>query len=397
MRLRYADEDEAFRSELLAWLEEHPPPTPEERTRRLSSSDMPDWARRWQRTLYDGGWLVPGFPPEWGGRNATAEQQMIYFEVFADRDIPRSVNPQGLSIAAASLLDYGTEDQIEQLAIPTLRGEVAWCIGMSEPGAGSDLAGLSTRAVRDGDEFVVNGQKVWTSGAHHSDWCFCYVRTDPSAPKHKGISAFVIDMATPGITCRPLPELTEPDYADFNEVFFEDVRVPASNLVGELNGGWAITQGSLAHERAMLWIMNASTLQRSVRGLIGLRDRLGPDGRPLREDPKFRDDVARLYIDGQAAMLIGYRGFALAVDGKPSPEHGILKAFTSESERELDLIAMEALGPDGIDQSIMGEPINRSGSWADQYLRSFAGTIAGGTSEIQRNIIAERILGLPRV
>ena len=397
MRLRYSDEDEAFRDELLAWLEEHPPPTPEERIGRRSSSDMPEWARRWQRTLFDGGWLVPGYPPEWGGRNASAEQLMIYFEVFADLDIPRSVNPQGLSIAAASLLDHGTEDQITQLAIPTLRAELAWCIGMSEPGAGSDLAGLSTRAVLDGDEFVVNGQKVWTSGAHHSDWCFCYVRTDPSAPKHKGISAVVIDMSTPGITCRPLPELTEPDYADFNEVFFEDVRVPAANLVGELNGGWAITQGSLAHERAMLWIMNASTLQRSVRGLVALGDRLGTDGRPLRDDSRFRDDVARLYIDGQAAMLIGYRGFALAVDGKPSPEHGILKAFTSESERELDLIAMEALGPDGIDREIMGEAINRPGSWADQYLRSFAGTIAGGTSEIQRNIIAERILGLPRV
>ncbi len=223
------------------------------------------------------------------------------------------------------------------------------------------------------------------------------MRTDPSAPKHKGISALVIDMSTPGITCRPLPELTEPDYADFNEVFFEDVRVPAENLVGELNGGWAITQGSLAHERAMLWIDNSSHLQRSVLALAKLGDRPGPDGSPLKEDPRFRDQVARLHIDAQAAMLIGYRGFALAAEGKPAPEHGILKAFTSESERQLDLVAMEALGPDGIDQSILGRPVVRDGSWADQYLRSFAGTIAGGTSEIQRNIIAERILGLPRI
>ncbi len=168
MRLGYDDEDEAFRAELHAWLDDHPPPSPEERTVRRSSSDMPEWARRWQRTLYDGGWLVPGNPPEWGGRNATAVQQMIYFEVLTEREIPRTVNPQGLSIAAASLLDYGTEAQIEQLAVPTLKAELAWCIGMSEPGAGSDLAGLSTRAVLDGDEFVVNGQKVWTSGAHHA-------------------------------------------------------------------------------------------------------------------------------------------------------------------------------------------------------------------------------------
>jgi alkylation response protein AidB-like acyl-CoA dehydrogenase len=396
MRLRYSDEDEAFRDELLAWLAEHPPPTAEERVGRDSSADMPDWARRWQRTLYDGGWLVPGLPPEWGGRNATLVQQMVYFEVFAEREIPRSVNPQGLSIAAASLLDHGTEDQIEQLAVPTLRGELAWCIGMSEPGAGSDLAALSTRAVLDGAEFVVNGQKVWTSGAHHADWCFCYVRTDPAAPKHQGISALLIDMSSPGITCRPLPELTEPDYADFNEVFFEDVRVPAANLVGELNQGWAITQGSLAHERAMLWITNAASLQQSVEWLIALGDRAGPDGRPLKEGGRFRDDVARLYMDGQAAMLIGYRGFALTATGHAAPEHGILKVFTSEAERELDLLAVEALGPDGIDQAIPGRPVVRPGSWADQYLRAFAGTIAGGTSEIQRNIIAERILGLPR-
>jgi alkylation response protein AidB-like acyl-CoA dehydrogenase len=396
MRLRYSDEDEAFRAELLDWLEQNPPPTAEVRIGRRSSADMPEWAKAWQRTLFDGGWLVPGFPPERGGRNATAVQQMIYFEVFSDLGIPRTVNPQGLSIVAASLLDYGTEDQIERWALPTLRGELAWCIGMSEPGAGSDLAGLSTRAVLDGDEFVINGQKVWTSGAHHADWCLCYVRTDPAAPKHKGISALIVEMDSPGITCRPLPELTEPDYADFNEVFFEDVRVPADQLMGELNGGWAITQGSLAHERAMLWIASTTNLQRSVAALVELSDRPGPDGRPVNEDPRFRDDVARLHIDAQAATLIGYRGFALAADGKPAPEHGILKAFTSESERELDLVAIEALGPDGIDQDIMGRPVVRDGSWADQYLRAFAGTIAGGTSEIQRNIIAERILGLPR-
>jgi alkylation response protein AidB-like acyl-CoA dehydrogenase len=394
VQLRYSEEDEAFRGELLAWLDEHPPPEVGE---RRSSADMPPWAKEWQRTLFDGGWLVPGFPPEWGGRNATPVQQMVCFEEFSARDILRTTNPQGLSIAAASLLDYGTEEQIQRWAIPTLRGELAWCIGMSEPGAGSDLAGLSTRAVLDGDHFVVNGQKVWTSGAHHADWCFCYVRTDPSAPKHKGITALIIDMTTPGITCRPLPELTEPDYADFNEVFFEDVLVPAEgHVVGEVNQGWAITQGSLAHERDMLWISNTTTLQRSVEELVAMGDVPGADGRPLREDPRFRDAVADLHLDAQAATFIGYRGFARSALDTPAPEHVILKLFTSESERLLDLVALEALGPDGIDQSIPGRPIVRPGSWADQYLRAFAATIAGGTSEIQRNIIAERILGLPR-
>ncbi len=187
MRLRYSEEDEAFRAELLAWLDEHPPPTPDERVGRRSSADMAPWARRWQRTLFDGGWLVPGFPPAWGGRNASAVQQMVYFEVFSDREIPRSANPQGLSIVAASLLDHGTAEQIERWALPTLRGELAWCIGMSEPGAGSDLAGLSTRAALDGDQFVVNGQKVWTSGAHHSDGSGCAPRRFLGGPVPPGL------------------------------------------------------------------------------------------------------------------------------------------------------------------------------------------------------------------
>jgi alkylation response protein AidB-like acyl-CoA dehydrogenase len=276
--------------------------------------------------------------------------------------------------------------------LPTLQAEITWCLGMSEPGAGSDLAGLSTRAVLDGDEFVVNGQKVWTSGAHHADWCLCFVRTDPSAPKHKGISALVIDMKSPGITCRPLPELTEPGYADFNEVFFTDVVVPRSHLLGSLHAGWAITQGSLGHERAMLWIGNANAIERGLEDLVSLGHETGAAG-----DAVFRDRVARLYIDSQAIMLLGYRGFAKASRGQPSTELPLLKLYTSEVERELYLTGVEALGADGIDVGRPGPPTNwRGGAWITQYLRSFSGTIAGGTSEIQRNIIAERVLGLPR-
>src|SRR5207247_5473288 len=234
---------------------------------------------------FDAGWLVPGWPPELGGRNATPVQQMIYFEELSARQITRSANPQGLSIVTPSIVDHGTDEQKQRWAVPPLRAEITWCLGMSEPGAGSDLAGLSTRAELHDDHFVVNGQKVWTSGAHHADWCLCFVRTDPDAPKHKGISALVIDMKTPGITCRPLPELTEPDFADFNEVFFTDVVVPRENLLGELNGGWPITQGSLAHERAMLWVNHAQNVQRIVGGLIAEH----PDAR-------FHDEIASLYI-----------------------------------------------------------------------------------------------------
>jgi alkylation response protein AidB-like acyl-CoA dehydrogenase len=389
MRLRYDDVDEAFRAELVDWLADKAPTPDELRSAKHSSADLPAWARAWQRRLFDAGYLVPGWPPELGGRNAGPTQQMIYFEELARRDLPRTTNPQGLGIVAPSILDYGTALQKDVYALPTLRAEIAWCIGMSEPGAGSDLAGLSTRAVVDGDTFVVNGQKVWTSGAHHADWCICYVRTDPDVPKHKGISALIIDMKSPGITCRPLPELTDPHYADFNEVFFTDVVVPRENLLGDLNGGWALTQGSLAHERAMLWVQNAQNLSRAADALVATAKERGADART-------RDAIASLWIDAQAMMLMGYRGFSKYARGKSSPEHSILKLFGSETQRRMFLTGTELLGSDAVDQSIAGPSVLRPGSWADQYLRAFGTTIAGGTSEIQRNIIAERVLGLPR-
>jgi alkylation response protein AidB-like acyl-CoA dehydrogenase len=267
---------------------------------------------------------------------------------------------------------------------------------MSEPGAGSDLASLRTRAVLESDEFVVDGQKVWTSGAHHADWCLCFVRTDPDAPKHRGISALIIDMTTPGIETRPFPELTDTDFCDFNEVFFTGARVPRENLVGPLHGGWPITQGSLAHERAMLWVNYAYDMQRAVDALIALGDRAAPGGGRLGDDARFRDAVASFYVDAQALLTMGYRGFAKFAQGKASPEHSLLKLFGSESLQKCLLYGAEALALDELDSSLLGPQMWRSGSWAFQYLRSFGGTIPGGTSEIQRNIIAERVLGLPR-
>ena len=385
MRLRYSDEEEAFRQELIAWLNANGPTDEERANRRRSSADMTDWQVRFQRRLFDDGWLVPGWPPELGGRNATPVQQMIYFEEFATRGLERTANVQGLGIVAPSILDYGTDAQKEQFLMPTLRAEIAWCIGMSEPGAGSDLAALSTRAEVFDDHFVINGQKVWTSGAHHADWCLCYVRTDPSLPKHRGISAVIIDMKTPGVTCRPLPELTEPDWADFNEVFFSDVVVPRENLLGELNGGWPITQGSLAHERAMLWVTTAQTVQRVVNGLIAEHP-----------DERFHDAIASLYIDSQAMTLMGYLGFAKYAAGKSSPEHSLLKLFGSETQRRAFRVGAEAMGVDGVDHDHAAPMPLRPGSWVEQYLRAFGNTIAGGASEIQRNIIGERVLGLPR-
>ncbi|MFM8303887.1 MAG: acyl-CoA dehydrogenase family protein, partial [Actinomycetota bacterium] len=383
MKLQYGPQEEAFRTDLVAWLDVHAPTAEQRAVPRLSSAHLPDWAREWQRTLFDAGWLVPGWPPELGGRNATATEQMIYFEEMKKREIPRSYNPQGLGIIAPSILDYGTEEQKERFLLPTLRAEIAWSLGMSEPGAGSDLASLKTKAVLDGDQFVVNGQKVWTSGAHHSDWNMCFVRTDPDAPKHKGISVLVIDMKTPGVDPRPFPELSDPHYTDFNEVFFTDVRVPKENLLGEMNQGWALAGGSLAHERAMLWIDYAYDSARGVENLISLGAMPGPDGRPLRDDPAFRADVANHYVDSQALMLMGYRGFSKFLKGRSAPEHSLLKLFGSETIQKIMLSGTEALGVAAVDDAQMGPKVHRTGSWATSYLRSFAGTIPGGTSEIQ--------------
>jgi alkylation response protein AidB-like acyl-CoA dehydrogenase len=393
MRLSFDAEAEAFRAELVTWLEANAPSAEARADTKSSSGHLPPWARAWQRTLFDNGWLVPGWPPELGGRNATSVQSMVYFEELSARRIPRALNPQGLGIVAPSIVDHGTEDQKERYLVPTLRGEITWCLGMSEPDAGSDLAGLRTRAVLDGDEWVVSGQKVWTSGAHDSDFCFCFVRTEPDAPKHKGISVLIIDMAAAGITCRPLPDLVEADYVDFNEVFFDSVRVPADALVGERGQGWAISMTSLGHERGMLWIGQQTFLEREVEALIAL-GQARPD---LGSDARFRNVVASLWIDAQAMKVMGYRGFAKFAQGRAAPEHSLLKLFGSESRRRLQLAASEMLGAEAFDRSAQTEVTDvRPGSYAEGYLHSFAYTIAGGTSEIQRNIIAERVLGLPK-
>jgi alkylation response protein AidB-like acyl-CoA dehydrogenase len=394
--LQYEEAEEAFRAELVAWLEENAPPADVIAQQRRSSADLTGWGSAWQRALFDAGWLVPGWPPELGGRNASASEQMIYFEEMTKRDLPRSPNPQGLGIISPSLHDSGTPEQQQRWLLPTLRGEIAWCLGMSEPGAGSDLASLQTRAVLDGDQFVVNGQKVWTSGAHHADWCMCFVRTDPDAPKHKGISVLIIDMKSPGVEPRPFAELTEQNWFDFNEVFFTDVRVPKEHLLGELNAGWALTQGSLAHERAMLWIDYAYLVQRSLGALIALADRPNGAGIPLRDDDRYRELVASFHVDSEALLLMGYRGFSKFMRGRAAPEHSLLKLYGSEVMQEILLAGAELQGTDGLDLDILGPKMWREGAWIYQYLRSFAGTIPGGTSEIQRNIIAERVLGLPR-
>ena len=390
MQLTFDPDVEAFRAEFSAFLDENLPPESETQERPRSVSHMPQWARRWQRLLFDNGWLLPSQPPEFGGRNATVVQQFVYFEELSRRRIYHSFNPQGVNIIAASLLSFGSEEQKRRWALPVLRAEITASLGMSEPSAGSDLASLRTRAELDGDHFVVNGQKVWTSGAHDADFLLTFVRTDPDAPKHKGISVLVIPTDTPGVVRRPLPSIVAAEDLDFNEVFFTDARVPAENLVGELNGGWRVANGSLGHERTMMWLGFADRMENMLA-----------DFHPSTEVE--RDQYASTIMDRQALRLLGSAALARAARGEDDVAAiSVLKLLGSEAElRGMDL-AFTSAGADGLIHPGQTGPYAHMNldhyfaSWFERYARSFSGTIAGGTSEIQRNIIAQRVLGLPR-
>ncbi|MBW8486384.1 acyl-CoA dehydrogenase family protein [Actinomadura parmotrematis] len=382
MKLAFDRDVEDFRAEFAAFLDANLPAEDDAVERPQSSSDVPEWSRRWQRLLFDTGWLLPGNPPEYGGRNASLPQQLAHLEELSKRRIYHSFNPQGLGIVAASLLTFGTEEQKRRWAVPILRAEITASLGMSEPGAGSDLAGLRTRAVLDGDHFVVNGQKVWTSGAHDADVLLTFVRTDPDVPKHKGISVLLVPTDLPGVVRRPFGSITAPDDLDFNEVFFTDVRVPRANLVGDLNGGWKVAHGSLGHERMMLWLTFAEWMENVVR-----------------DAPAREEWYATLLMDLQALRLLGRR--QLAGDRDPA-ELSVLKLLGSEALQSASLHALEAQGAEALLHPAVTGPYNHmtletfTASWFERYARTFGATIAGGTSEIQRNIIAERILGLPR-
>ncbi|MEV1069279.1 acyl-CoA dehydrogenase family protein [Streptomyces sp. NPDC050263] len=385
--MKLADDPQVarFRAEFAAFLDDRLPAEAQARTRSRSSADVPDWARDWQRTLFDHGWLLPGRPPEYGGRNATLPQQLAHLEELAHRRIYHSFNPQGLGIIAASLLTFGSAEQKSRWAVPILRAEITAALGMSEPEAGSDLASLRTRAVLQGDVFVVNGQKIWTSGAHDADVLLAFVRTDPDAPRHHGISALLVPTDSEGVVRRPFGSIAAEDDLDFNEVFLTDVRVPRENLVGPLGEGWRVANGSLGHERTLLWLAYAERLEDLIRDAADVG--------------AGQEWYATLRMDLQALRLLGYR--RLGPDRDPA-EVCVLKLLGSEAVQSAALHALEAHGPEGLPHPALTGPHHHMNnevfvsSWFERYARSFAGTIAGGTSEIQRNIIAERLLGLPR-
>ena len=336
------------------------------------------------------GWIAPAWPREYGGAGLSVMQQFIMNEEFAENRVP-PVGGMGTSMVGPTLIVHGNEEQKKEHLGRILSGEVQWCQGFSEPGSGSDLASLQTRAVRDGDDFVINGQKIWTSGAQHAHWMFMMARTDPDAPKHKGISYFLVDMKSPGVEVRPLTNLANQNM--FNEVFFQDVRVPARNLVGELNRGWYIGTTTLDFERSS--IGSAVGVKLQLDQLVKYAKAHASDGTSRTSSvPSIKTELADRYVEANVARLMSYRVITMQAKGMiPNHEASMTKLFSSELNQRIARTGMKVLGLYG---QLFAEGAPMRGRYESSYLTSLASTIAGGTSEIQRNIIATRGLGLPR-
>ncbi|HEY1850439.1 MAG TPA: acyl-CoA dehydrogenase [Candidatus Binataceae bacterium] len=399
MDFKYSDEAEAFRQEFRAWLEANmPPPRDKSDNDDIGSeivrTDDNDWnySLQWHRKMNAGGWVGVSWPKAYGGRGATLEQMVVYNEEMVRARAPGIVNGLGIMLVGPTLIHWGTEEQKKRYVPKILSAEEIWCQGYSEPGAGSDVASLNTRAVEDGDYFIVNGQKVWTSGADRADWCILLVRTDPEAPKHKGISYLLVDMHSPGVTVRPLVQMT--GEKGFNEVFFEDVKVPKKNLVGEKNQGWQVAVTTLMFERSS--IAAARDMMNLVRNLAALAKRIGRNGGNAWDDTGVRQKIASFACEAAALRYGNMRQLTRRLKGlPPGPEGSIGKLSLSDLNLKMAKFALELMGP--YSQLGHGEPqALDGGNWNYRMLASRAFTIAGGTSEIQHNIIGERVLGLPK-
>lgn len=396
MDFRDTPEQASFRAEIRAWLRDNLPPgwgttfkEPDDEAARFA------FRLEWERTLYRAGYSGVSWPVEYGGRGATLVEQTILQEELALANAPEAVNIIGRNLAAPTLMAHGTEAQKQRFLPKILSSEEIWCQGFSEPNSGSDLASLRCRAVLEGDEFVLNGQKIWTSFAQYAQWCFVLARTDSSVPKHQGLSFILLDMNTPGITVRPLVQIT--GETEFNEVFFDDVRIPRENLVGRLNQGWSIAMTTLTYERGP-----EEALPRQVRfrrDLDGILQRAAAprsDGRRPADDPAIRQKLAASYIDVELMRLAGLRNFSRVIKGeKIGAEASLNKLYWSHLYQRMTEVAMEVDGP--ASALTHGDPdAPADGAAPYKFLQSRAMTIYSGSSEIQRNIIAERVLGLPR-
>lgn len=389
MDLKLTAEEMRFRDELRAWLQANVPPPWTGTTHEEGKGPYFEFLRNWQKKVFEGGWTGLSWPKEFGGRGARLIEQSIFQEEWARAEAPPLINVLGMSLIGPTIIAVGTEEQKKRYLSKILSGEEIWCQGFSEPNAGSDVAGLSTKATIDGDHFIVNGQKIWTSLAHAADYCLLLVRTDPTAPKHKGITALLVDMHSPGVTVRPLKQMTAD--SSFNEVFFDNVRVPMTNILGEINRGWGTAIATLMNERAHLGSGIYIQFKKNFDTLISRSRETRRGGRAVSQDPVLRQKLAQSHIELEIFRLTTMRALSkMQHQSIPGPEGSILKLQWSELNQRLAQTSMETLGA----QSQLWS--TDEGRWVYNFLRSRGNTIEAGTSEIQRNIIAERVLGLPK-
>jgi alkylation response protein AidB-like acyl-CoA dehydrogenase len=385
-------EEAAFRAEVRAFLDSHASLKTEGSLGSSYYASAPSHdaemahvqaCKDWQRVKYDNGWAGITWPKEYGGRGGTSVQQGIYNQEESRYDVQTGIFSVGIGMAGPTIIVHGTDAQKERYLDPMLRGDEVWCQLFSEPNAGSDLAGLRTSAVRDGDEWVVNGQKVWNSGAHYSDWGILLTRTDPDAPKHRGITYFLVDMRTPGIDVRPLKQIT--GAAHFNEVFLQDVRIPHENILGAPNAGWGPILTTLANERTLI---GGGQGMVKISDLVALARHFGVD-----RDPVVRQELVRQHTYLETMRFLGYRVQTAASKGvQPGPESSVLKLAASRKLAHAGDLVMAIEGAAGM---LAGEDAHQHGFWQMQFLNQWMSRIGGGTDQVQRNIIGENVLGLP--
>jgi alkylation response protein AidB-like acyl-CoA dehydrogenase len=376
MDLTFTEDETAFRDELRGWLEAVDLSAEPE-----DEDDHYAWRRDFQRELAGAGWAAVHWPPEYGGRGATLTQSAIFFEELARAGSPLPANVLGLMLAGPTIMVWGTSEQKERFLQPILTAEEIWCQGFSEPEAGSDLAALKTRAVRDGDDWVITGQKVWTSGAQYAKWCMLVARTDIDAPKHKGLTYFLMDMEQEGVTVAPLRQIT--GEAEFNELFIDGARIPDENMLGGLGDGWKVALTTLMNERAGIGFFLQGRLRQLLDQLIAQAAARG-----LLEDSAIAEKLGDLHLRAEILRLTAYRGLtAIETYGQPGPEGALVKWLWSETNQMLCQFAADLLGP---------EALQSDSRWSYELLRSRGNSLEGGTTEILKNIVAERVLGLPK-
>ena len=387
----------AFRDELRAWLDANVPgdygtsawPEPADDAGRRAA------ARQWVRRLHEGGWAAITWPAKYGGRDATPMQQFLFYEEMASRRTPIPPTVIGIGMAGPTIMAFGTEAQQARFLPRIVSGEEIWCQGFSEPNAGSDLANLGTSARSDGDHYLVNGQKIWTSFGPLADWCILVVRTDPTVAKHRGLSYLLVDMKTPGVEVRPIRQITGD--SEFSELFFTDVRVPKANLLGRENDGWRVAITTLMHERTNIAALVYTGFRRELADVVALTKTVHRNGQPLSRDRIVRAKLTHFYGIAETMRLNNLRmraGMNAADD--PGPIGSVFKLTWATANQAMQELAVEVLGPDA--EILTGQDAARGGqgAWLKRYLRSLGNSIEGGTSEILRNIVAERVLGLGR-